>query len=75
MNAITQELAAALAYDWTRDNPESDALRIPELCAELRANFQARLADPASQPVGTPLTPAQMQAWDEKSLNAYWGQL
>ena len=72
---ITQELAAALAGEWTRDNPECDALAgVPTLTAQLRASFQARLADPASQPVGTPLTPKQMQDFGDKSLRAYWGQ-
>ena len=47
---------------------------IPGLAAQLGAAFQARLADPASQPVGIPLTPKQLQSWDEKSLAAFWGR-
>lgn len=43
---------------------------LPQLQAEFRAAFEKRLADPTSQPPGTPLTPKQMQDWEENSLLA-----
>lgn len=47
---------------------------LPPLLAELRAAFEKRLTTPTNQSVGFPLTPKQLQAWDEKSLRAYRGQ-
>lgn len=39
----------------------------------LHADFQARLANPTSQPVGIPLTRKQLLDWDEKSRAAWSG--
>lgn len=46
---------------------------LPPLLAELYAAAAARQVTPTSQQVGWPLTPAQMQSWDEKSRMAWSG--
>jgi len=48
-------------------NPQAG---LPQLQAELRAAFEKRLTTPTNQTVGTPLTPKQMQDWEENSLLA-----
>ncbi|WP_395055221.1 hypothetical protein [Polaromonas sp.] len=46
---------------------------LPPLMAELYAAAAARQATPTSQRVGWPLTPKEMERWDEKSRAAWSG--